>query len=91
LRSPTAEDRTALGLTEDARGLVVVAVDETSEAFAKGLRPGDFVTEAGQQVLSVPDDLAARIDEARAAGRKSLLILIRREGDPRFVALGIDG
>jgi serine protease Do len=91
LRSPTAEDRTALGLTEDARGLVVVAVDETSEAFAKGLRPGDFVTEAGQQVLSVPDDLAARIDEARAAGRKSLLILIRREGDPRFVAFGIDG
>ncbi|MGA1209742.1 MAG: serine protease, partial [Gemmobacter sp.] len=64
--------------------------DETSEAFAKGLRAGDLLAEAGQQVLRAPDDLGARIDEARAAGRKSILLLIRRAGDPRFVALGID-
>jgi serine protease Do len=90
LRRPTDEDRATLGLGEDGSGLVIVAVDETSEAFAKGLRAGDLLAEAGQQVLGGPDDLAARIDEARAAGRKSILLLIRRAGDPRFVALGID-
>ena len=30
------------------------------------------------------------IDEAKEAGRKSILLLIRRGGDPRFVALGIE-
>lgn len=90
LRRPTDEDRAALGIGPDASGLVVIAVDETSEAFAKGLRTGDLLAEAGQQALAAPDDLALRIDEARAAGRKSILLLIRRAGDPRFVALGID-
>jgi serine protease Do len=36
------------------------------------------------------DDLTARVDEAKEAGRKSLLLLVRREGDPRFVALSIE-
>ena len=90
LRRPTDEDRATLALGDDATGLVIVAVDETSEAFAKGLRAGDLLAEAGQQVLRAPDDLGARIDEARTAGRKSILLLIRRAGDPRFVALGID-
>ena len=30
------------------------------------------------------------IEEAREAGRKSLLLLVRRGGDPRFVALGLE-
>ena len=79
-----------LDLDSSAKGLAVMAVDETSEAFEKGLRAGDVITEAGQtQVLSL-DDLQERIDEAKEAGRKSLLLLVRRGGDPRFVALGLD-
>jgi serine protease Do len=35
-------------------------------------------------------DLQDRIDEAKEAGRKSILLLIRRGGDPRFVALSIE-
>jgi serine protease Do len=35
-------------------------------------------------------DLEARITEAHDAGRKSLLLLIRRDGDPRFVALTVE-
>ena len=31
----------------------------------------------------------ARIDEAKEAGRKSLLLMIRRGGEPRFVALSV--
>ncbi len=85
-----AEAAQALGLPADATGLVVTKVDETSEAFTKGLREGDLITEAGQQKVVRPEDLEARITEARDAGRKSLLLLIRREGDPRFVALSVD-
>ena len=90
LSAPTDEMRQELGLPDDAEGLVVMDVDEASQAYEKGLRAGDLITEAGQQkVLSVAD-LTDRIDEAKEAGRKSILLLIRRGGDPRFVALGIE-
>ena len=51
---------------------------------------GDIIVEAGQAPVTRIADLQTRIDEAREAGRKSLLLLIRREGDPRFVALSIE-
>ncbi len=82
--------RTELGLDETAKGLVVMDVDENSQAYEKGLRAGDLITEAGQQQVETPDDLKARIEDARAAGRKSILLLVRRSGEPRFVALGLE-
>ncbi len=86
----TDELRTDLGLDAGAEGLVVTEVDEASEAYAKGLRAGDLITEAGQQKVSSVEDLEARMEEAREAGRKSLLLLVRRGGDPRFVALSLE-
>jgi serine protease Do len=85
----TAEIREQLELPESARGLAVMDVDETSEAFEKGLRAGDVITEAGQTQVLALSDLEDRIEEAREAGRKSILLLVRRGGDPRFVALSI--
>jgi len=73
----------------DVTGLVITAVDPESDAAAKGLMPGDLIAEAGQQPVATIEEFSARIDEAVAAGRKSLLLLIRRGGDPRFVALQI--
>lgn len=84
------ELREQLGLPEDATGLVVKDVAEDSDAFEKGLRAGDLVVEAGQQKIEGLADLEDRITEARDAGRKSLLMLIRRQGDPRFLALSLD-
>jgi serine protease Do len=86
----TAEMADRMGLPEGSEGLAVVDVAETSEAFGKGLRTGDIITEAGQQPVVRVRDLTDRIAEAQAAGRKSLLLLIRRNGDPRFLALNID-
>jgi serine protease Do len=90
LRVLDDEMRAEMDLPEDAEGLVVVNVDEASEAFEKGLRAGDILTEAGQQRIETLADLDARIADAKDAGRKSILLLVRRAGDPRFVALGID-
>ncbi|MGQ0564185.1 MAG: Do family serine endopeptidase [Gemmobacter sp.] len=86
----TAEVAKELGVPEDTKGLAITQVDELSEAYAKGLRVGDVITEAGQQAVVRVQDLTDRVDEAKGAGRKSLLLLIRRAGDPRFVALGIE-
>jgi serine protease Do len=86
----TAEMREKLGLDASAEGLMVMAVDQASEAFTKGLREGDMITEAGQQKVVRLEDLEDRISEAKDAGRKSILLLVRRDGDPRFVALSIE-
>ncbi len=86
----TDELRAELGLSDSLEGLVVTDVTEDSEAFEKGLRAGDVITEAGQEKVTSVGDLEERIASATDAGRKSLLLLVRRGGDPRFVALTLD-
>jgi serine protease Do len=87
---PTPEEREALGLGQGTDGLVIRDVSEISEAWEKGLRAGDVITEAGQRPVSSVADFEARVDEAREAGRKSLLLLLRRDGEPRFVAINVE-
>ncbi|MGR3456164.1 DegQ family serine endoprotease [Pseudooceanicola sp.] len=89
--SPVTPELTEqLELGANAEGLVVVDVDEMSEAYEKGLRAGDLITEAGQQKVASLDELEERITAAQDAGRKSILLLVRRAGDPRFVALPVE-
>ncbi len=90
LSAVTDELTEEYALGENAEGLVVTVVDEDSEAFEKGLRAGDLITEAGQSPIKRFDEFEEKIAEAREAGRKSILLLVRRSGDPRFVALGIE-
>ncbi|MGR3570412.1 Do family serine endopeptidase [Brevirhabdus sp.] len=85
-----ADLRSQLNLPDGATGLVVKDIAEDSEAYEKGIRAGDLISEAGQKKVSTVADLEARIQDARDAGRKSLLLLVRRDGDPRFVALNLD-
>ena len=86
----TDEMRGELGVADDQDGLVVSGVDETSKAYEKGLRAGDVLTEASHQKLRTIADFETRIEEVREAGRKSVLLLVRRGGEPRFVALSIE-
>ncbi|MEP1768565.1 MAG: Do family serine endopeptidase [Sulfitobacter sp.] len=89
--TPLTDDmRDELGAGPDMQGLAVTEVTDGSEAFEKGLRAGDIITEAGQQKIATIADLDGRVEAAREAGRKSLLLLVRRAGDPRFVALTLE-
>jgi len=85
----TSEMAEAMGITADA-GLVIVEVEDGSEAAEKGLVSGDLITEAGQQKIATIADFEGRVEEAQEAGRKSVLLLVRRDGAPRFVALGLE-
>lgn len=90
LRVLDADVAEQLGLDADTKGVVVMQVDEASQAFDKGLRPGDVIAEVGQKKVVTPTELIERIDAAREAGRKSILLLVRRNGEPRFVALSLE-
>ena len=85
--TPELSEQFGLTATE---GLVITNIDPESEAASKGLVEGDLITEAGQQKVLNVSDFEERITEAKDAGRKSLLLLVRRGGDPRFVALVLD-
>jgi len=82
--------RQELGLNPGDNGLVVRQLAEDSEAFEKGLRAGDVLSEAGQQKVTTIADLEDRITAARDGGRMSILLLVRRAGEPRFVALSLE-
>ena len=89
--APLDDDmRTRLGLPASEEGLLVLEVDPASEAFTKGLREGDLITEAGQQKVIRLEDFEAKVAEVKTAGRISVLLLVRRGGDPRFVALSVE-
>jgi serine protease Do len=90
LSEQTPELREQFGIEGDIEGLIVTEVDPLSDAGEKGLLPGDLITEAGQKPVVTTVDFDAAVEEAREAGRKSVLLLIRRGGDPRFVALSIE-
>ncbi len=83
----TDETREQLGLDRETEGLVVSDVDQMASAYDKGLRSGDVITEVGREKVLTVTDLEDRIAEARQAGRNSILLLVRRDGSPMFVAL----
>jgi serine protease Do len=86
----TDELRQQLGAEGVAGGLVIEGVDPASDAASKGLQPGDIITEVAQQPVRSVDEFEERVSAASDAGQKSVLLLIRRGGDPRFVALALD-
>lgn len=76
-------------IVPDKEGVVITQVDPDSAAAEKGLREGDVIVEVNQEKVGAPDAVAAKIKQAKEEGRRSVLLLIDREGDLRFVALRI--
>ena len=85
-----ADTKQQLGLADEVEGVLIINVDETSEAFDKGLRAGDVILEIGQEAVAEPTQILDRIEAAVDGGRTSILLLVNREGDKRFVALSLE-
>ena len=77
-------------LKSDQRGVLVTDVLGDSSAAEKGVRPGDVIVEVGQQEVQSPKDVAARVEQARKDGKKSVLLLVESREGLRFVALRIE-
>ena len=84
-----SESRTQLNLPEDLEGVAVLDVSETSDAFEKGLRAGDVIVEAGRTKIADVNDISEIFENAIEAGRKSILLLVLRGDNSRFVGLSL--
>lgn len=77
-----------LGIPADTRGVVISAVDQSSDAAAKGLRRGDVILTANNMQTTSDADLAAAISAVKKSGRGAVLLQILRRGQPAtFIAV----
>ena len=71
-----------LGVPDTTRGLVVNAVDGSSDAGTKGLQRGDIVLSANYRDVASVADLEAVVRQAKAANRVAVLLRVQRRGQP---------
>ncbi|MFM8745715.1 MAG: DegQ family serine endoprotease [Aestuariivirga sp.] len=92
LSSITDDLRKEYQLDKELKGAVVTEVAKDSPAGEKRIAPGDVITEAGEQEVLGAADVRDRIEEAKKAGKSSVLLLIAKGGkasEMRFIALKV--
>ena len=77
-----------LNLNGVLKGLVVGAVDPSSDAAAKGLQRGDVILSVNYKPALAQADIAAAAATAKTSGRSNVLLFVQRgNGTPRYVAV----
>jgi serine protease Do len=82
LQPLTPEISRQLGLTGTVKGVVIGAVDPSSDAAQKGLQRGDVILSVNYKPAATPADIAAAASAAKAAGRANVLLQIQRGNTP---------
>ncbi len=78
----TSQIARQLGAGEDAKGVVITAVDGSSDAASKGLQRGDIVLSANYVSVASVADLEKIVRNAKTEGREAVLLRIQRRGQP---------
>jgi len=86
----TPDMRSDMNLSDEVTGVLLLSVEADSLAAASGLAAGDVITDAAQNPVEKIADLVEQVENATDAGRESLLLLVRRDGEPRFVVLKLN-
>jgi serine protease Do len=81
--------KTKLG-QKDMKGVFIAKIDPSSSAADTGMARGDIIAEANQKEVQTPKDFVDNIEAAKKAKRKHILLLVTRNGEPRFVSLKVE-
>jgi len=85
------ESRASFGIGEDIAGVVVMEVEEGSQAAERNIVPGEVITEIAQEAVATPADVQERIAALETQGRRNaLLMLASPTGELRFVTLRME-
>ncbi|MBB2687355.1 UNVERIFIED_ORG: serine protease Do [Rhizobium etli] len=83
----TPDVRRQLDLPRSVSGAVVASVNPDKSAAAAGIQSGDVIVSVNDRPVHNARDVKAAIAEAGKAGRKSVLLLVERDGSKTFVAV----
>ena len=84
----TSEIRKRYELSDDDR-VVIVSVKDNSPASERGIKPGDIIQKVDQVDINKSEEILNLIGEARNKKKSSILFLIKRGSNIRFIALPI--
>jgi serine protease Do len=85
------ERRKAFGIAENVEGVVVTEVKPNSPAAERRVEVGDVIVELGQEAMSTPEDITARVEALKADGRRNALLMIaNKAGELRFVTVRME-
>ena len=87
---PTALADLGLALapaSDGTKGVVVLRVDETSDAAEKGIQRGDVILQINNKDVAKPSDVDDVVKAAKKRGRKAVLVTIQRGNDKLFIGL----
>ena len=85
------EAREELEIDEEIEGVLITRVDyDSGRDGLRGLRRGDVIVEVTQQEVKSVEDVKARIEDQREAGRSVVLLSIYRRGQYAHVPVKLD-
>lgn len=81
------ENRERYGIAEESEGVVIVDVRPDGAAAKRGLREGDVIKRIGNRAVDSPEAVRDALKAARDAEKKSVLLLLERDRQARFVVV----
>jgi serine protease Do len=81
--------RQRLGLGSDVAGVVVADLADNSPLLDQGIRPGDVIVKVGDRLVTKPSEIAQAAERAKGSDQPVLLMLVKRDGRDRFVAVNL--
>jgi serine protease Do len=85
--SPSTRSR--YQIAPDQKGVVITGVKNDSVAAQRGLQAGNVIMEVQQEPVGTTADVEQKLSRARAAHRKSVLLLVQTQDGMRFVPLPV--
>ncbi|MDL2408521.1 DegQ family serine endoprotease [Rhizobium calliandrae] len=83
----TPDLRQQMNLPRNVEGAVVASVNPDKPAAAAGVQTGDIIVSVNDQPVHDAHEVQSAVAQAGKAGRKSVLLLIQRDGNKTFVAV----
>lgn len=82
----TSDIKRQLNLGNDTEGVVVMEIEQSSNAFERGLRRGDVITEVKRKRVENPSEFYDEIQERIESGDRAILLTIERQNTKQFIA-----
>ncbi|MER8463867.1 DegQ family serine endoprotease [Mesorhizobium sp. M1396] len=83
----TPDIREQMNLAHNQRGAVVASVNPDKAAAASGIQAGDIIVAVNQMPVKSARQVTQAIAQAGKSGRKSVLLLVERDGGQIYVAV----